>query len=773
MSGNSANTAAIVVGVDDYAQSPLEAACDDARNFADAIVRLELVPRENVTLLLSPRDRDTGDRSDGTAERDSIRRALEPLYRESEKCSRLFFYFAGHGLLAHKDAVHARTESAIMPADVKSLSSDGDKVIVLDELLERFDLNGPEEQFWFIDACRDLGYDEPSVGNIGWAAEDPVGERRQAVLWAVPKQGQAIDTGEGFSTMTQHLVTALERAVEFVEDHGRWAVTARSVHRYVQNRVAQQVKKLELWERRLMVPRLDHEEPAVEPIRFVPEPHRQTVTVHVVPEDAAPPVTEIEVGLGGGVAPFEVWPPNSNHATVELLPRVHWLDARAAGRRVRPDRYKLDVRDDPQEVTIMVDDGAAWDAKIPPDQPDAAQVFTPVRPAVPEATQRRVRGGPAGETEWPKGQLSAKADAREIAIEVSGLESPYYEIRELGELRDSLPAGPYRVDFKLGPELLSTAELSVGPGSELRVSQGGRVRERGGAALALAGIAPFSEHEIDADSFSGRPLSVVVSLEGEWREPRATVLERVRVEAGFEHATAEPLDLAHRVASRALTTAPEEPFAVVVESPDVGHIELASASLPNRATVVTLRLRSSGAIDVTHNLLRLPDRSYQNEPNPDIPYAEMVATLQSAQQLYKSGDLGEVRTGRIVDLLYGKWTDPILGCMGFYAGRRQQESFPSLMEEAVHNLAHYFGTVPDVQVVSAIALGDPTRLDQILDQGVLPLLGASTRELAARAEERGDSEHPVVQAARRISRDQPWTMILATRSAPTGVPVSA
>jgi hypothetical protein len=324
-----AASAAIVVGVDDYAQQPLEAACSDARNFAETLVRLGLVAEERLTLLLSPRAYDPESRGDGTADRDTIRAALRDFYRETRRCERLCFYFAGHGLLAHQDAVRARTQSAILPADVRDLADDGDKVIVVDELLDRFDMNGPNEQLWFIDACRDLGYWEPSVGNIGRKGEEPVGERRQAVLWAVPKQGAAIDAGEAFSTMTQHVASALEDAVEFVEDHGRFAVTMRSVHRYVKNRVAAEVEKLPLWERHLMLPRLDIEEPSVEPIMFIDDPPQRDVTIHVVPEDAAPPLTEIDPGLGVGVDPFERWPPNVNHALVRLLPRVHWLDATA------------------------------------------------------------------------------------------------------------------------------------------------------------------------------------------------------------------------------------------------------------------------------------------------------------------------------------------------------------------------------------------------------------------------------------------------------------
>jgi hypothetical protein len=248
-----------------------------------------------------------------------------------------------------------------------------------------------------------------------------------------------------------------------------------------------------------------------------------------------------------------------------------------------------------------------------------------------------------------------------------------------------------------------------------------------------------------------------------------TVLERIAVEAGDERAMLEPIELPYRHAGRALMEAPGETFAVAVESPDVGRIELASASLAGRATVVTLTLDASGAVNVTHNLLRYPDRAYPDEPAPEIPYAEMVRTLQIAQQLYKSGDLVAVHAGLIPDLLYGKWTDPVLGCTGFFAKRSvgAEADFlpPGLMEEAVRNLGRYFGVVPDVSVVRAIALDEPPLLDDLLDRRIVPLLGESVRELAAYAQARGDSDHPIVTMARRVSRDQPWAMTFAPQHA--------
>jgi hypothetical protein len=768
---NGVRCAAIVVGADDYATDPLDAACDDARLFTETIVRLGLVERDDVTLLLSPRPDDPGERGDGTADRDSIRRALEPLYRDSERCHRLYFYFAGHGLLVHKDAARARTESALMPADVTSLASDGDKLIVVDELLDRFDMNGPREQLWFIDACRNLAYEEPSVGSIGWTGEDEVGERAQAVLWAVPKLGEALEEVDGAGVMTPHLAVALETAIDYLDEHGRYAVTMRSVHRYVHQHVLEDVQDIPLHERHLMVPRLVHEEPAVTPLHFIEQPPWRTLTVHVEPDDASPPITRIEVGLGPDIPPSAVWPPNANHAIVELPPRFHWLNASAAGRRVTPGRCAVDVRDGPREVTLRVRDDGDEAPPPGPDEPVDAVVDVRQPRQVPRGELEQVRGGRRNLGPWPTGRLSAIAAAPEVAVEVTGLETPYEHVRELRTVRRTLPVGTYRVGFWLGPELLSAKEVLVTPGAELLVEPGARAEEPSPVLLALEGIAPFQQG-VEPGDYGDRPLSVVVAIDsGGWSDTTPyAVLERLTVEIhgryGEERADLQPLSHQSLVAGRALLAAPEEPFGIVVQSRDVGRVEIASASLPTRGTVLTLRLRSSGAVDATHNLLRLPGRDYPDEPPSTISYRDMVRTLQAGQQLYKSGELG-VNVEGVADLLYGKWTDPVLGCMGFYAGREVGAAavYPGLMTQAQENLERYFGDLADVKVVGALAAERPELLDELLATNIQPLLARSTRALAAHALRRGDDNHSIVATARRIATDQPWTMILATAHA--------
>jgi hypothetical protein len=84
---------AVLVGVQDYAFKPLTAPAKDARDVRDGLVAAGIFNLNETRLLV---DDGAGDDVDGPADRKTILDALEPFYN-GEACSRLFFYFSGHG----------------------------------------------------------------------------------------------------------------------------------------------------------------------------------------------------------------------------------------------------------------------------------------------------------------------------------------------------------------------------------------------------------------------------------------------------------------------------------------------------------------------------------------------------------------------------------------------------------------------------------------------------------------------------------------------------
>jgi hypothetical protein len=138
------------------------------------------------------------------------------------------------------------------------------------------------------------------------------------------------------------------------------------------------------------------------------------------------------------------------------------------------------------------------------------------------------------------------------------------------------------------------------------------------------------------------------------------------------------------------------------------------------------------------------------------------------QRLYESGELiGHDMEWRpnlslIEELLHAKWTDPILGCMAYYAWRGALEEGVEgasewMTHEAANNLLKYFGDLPDARLIAALeGLPEGPSLAHALDVGELPVLARTLRE-ATYADEQPAAglEH----WASRVAPDTPWTLL--------------
>jgi hypothetical protein len=794
-------SAAILVGVDAYAQQPLTSAVNDARAMRDVLVALGLVAAEDIRLLTAPAD----DPADLATKR-NISDALRGYYTGAARADRLFFFFAGHGMTVYMDAARSRTSSVILPVDVVDLDADGLYLISIDELVDRMRYRGPAEQLYFIDACRDLPYERhPEPGPLGWSAEPAEATRAQAVLYAVSRLGQAVGRESGRGVFTTHLVDALKGAglaLDYAEDLDTYVVTPQSIRNLVRDRVETTVSGLPLWQRRYMLPELHAPDPQLEPIREIPDPPPATLTVHIDPESVAADTT-VTVWKSRHALPAPSWPPVSNHAPVQLEPQRYTLVASSTAGTALPDRFPIDVRMLAQ-ATIRVQAGG--------DGPPAATA-EPGRPRL------RTDGPHEGRTalaESPAATVRAAAESA-VTIELVGQQPPYERHTAMGELHVQVPSGPYLVRFRLGPEVYNALELFLLPGEHAEVEptlptsplirellepdadqsavevsetigwfQAGVVE----TVLPIIGIKPFDlvgalfgrfdgvVPQVDPAGYGDRPLSVVVAIDGDgWPIPAAEVARSVSVRVTGHDGTplqaAEPVPLTGptegfgRITLR-LAPAPPGSFAVVIESAYLGALTLMAASHPARATVLTVQLGSDGAAGVTQNVLRLPGRHY-DEPGPDVPPGVMLRQLQLGQQLYRSGELAAASQYReglqgLMELFYGKWTDPILGCMAFFAwqdavAHGDDLGIPAgLAAEVGDNLLRWFGDLPDSRVVHALASAADrdAALDVLLDRDQVPVLTRAARVLAERAAVHRPGA-AVLDAVRRTV-DPTWTM---------------
>ena len=789
---------AIIVGIDEYATQPLTSAVSDAKAFAETLVKLRLVEQSEIVLL-----------TDDNATRDEIGRVLQAVYDHGAHLDRLFFYFSGHGLMAPLDAAGSVLCTALIPSDVEDLRAQGYLLINLDDLRDRLRLAGPREQFMFVDACRDLAFG-PSPGNVpdlNWpASPNPSGPANgQAVLYAVSPRGRALGVTEGMGVMTGHLVDAVGSAglaLDWSDDLGRYVVTMESVRNHVRARVREAIKDLPYWEQQYMLPELVTTDPQLTPLLEVHDPPKRPLLITVEPGEFTA-TTTVTLAQRRNPLAGPYWPPFGEAVAVE--PQRYEIVARCTTGDATADPQTVDVRERSSAVVRVKPFSLAGPAAPQPLPPSE------VGPGVARVSE----SGPwVGDMAPTTGSVFAQALEPQASIEIEGLDPPYLRRTAQAYIRVEVPPGYYRVSFRLGTELFSVTDLEVTLGADITVkptvARSPLLEELLGATAAAENIV-ISEHigpiqatvlptmlpilavkpfdrtgallgqfprlvpDLDPAEYGDRPLAVVLAVEGErWPWPIDEMLANVECschELGGRRRSIpvrlDPLPSRAGTPTRmaaGFTVPPEVSFSVNLAAPQFGRIDVAGASLPGRVTAVTAILRPDGVLDVAENILRIPGRPYP-EPIPDIPYSRFVRELQLGRKLYESGELvqaGDVGPGLLGELLHAKWTDPLMGCMAYFAWRDASEgpdAAPWAIQEAVGNLQRYFPDLPDSRTIAGME--NPSERDSIyrelLERQQVPVLARSARVLAGFAVEIGAMDATVIRWVDSLRPGATWT----------------
>jgi Caspase domain len=732
---------------------------------------------------------------------------LYRIYKSADTYDRLYFYFAGHGLLAPADAARGVMHTAIIPSDVRDLEVDADKLIDVIELVQYFQFAGPREQFFIIDACRDLRFDKdpPNLPRISWSAEpQDARQRAQAILWAVAPRGRAAGIKDGLGFMSRHLVRGLggaAAALDWSDELQSRVVTPSSVHRYVRLMVLKDLVGEQLWQRYYMTPLLESQGAEGCVLLQVDDPGQLDLTVQIEPAEAAVS-TEVWLTLRGNRLYEPTWPPHLSSEAVQVPPDRYRVRAqcRSAGTLVTSDPEIIDVRERSDVVVRVGPPTGDWpDRPIEPGPgiarsvPGHPQVFRAI-PGLPELGPLPAPPADAN--------LTLTAQERLAVADVEALDPPYTSlVDEKLPWQGRLEPGTYQVRFRLGNEVFSQTIVELKPGQIAQIEASAAVSplvedtvgwqgpgqsvfisESMGplqanilpTMLAVMGIKAFDQsgelfHQFTGvieprspEEFGDRPLSLVVAIEGAtW--PVAVQDVGGMIAAEMVDGTTKQIPLwtirSHRTSAgvmlTGLTAAPPGPFSVRLTSPLIGQLTIASASLPGRATVITAVLRPDGSSEIGQHIMRLPGRIYR-EPVVDIPYGRLLRELQLGQQLYQGGELYDLGTGNRGEFLNGvlnaKWTDPILGCMAYYAladeASRSEDPEPLLARRQLvaRNLLQYFPELPDVRIIARLELipdapsaAEPSGRVETVQ---MPVLARSVREAALMDRDRGSNVRP-------------------------------
>lgn len=248
---------AIVIGINNYWKPKwrLQGAVSDALRMRNWLLDPKgggIHTKRNIALLLSPSEASEVPpevTKYAAATKASIIEEIDLLLKRSGgKGDRLYFFYSGHGLTSR---VNLRDEEALVPSDFNDLHTD--RALGLWSIIERFQATQFSEQFFIIDACRDIPWDrEFKIG--GWpgpVARDPtLPAVEQFVLYATSPRMQAAqitEPGNERAAFTSALIDGLKgtgTAKVWDKKSERYIVKLDSLFSYVKTRLAEKKNSL-------------------------------------------------------------------------------------------------------------------------------------------------------------------------------------------------------------------------------------------------------------------------------------------------------------------------------------------------------------------------------------------------------------------------------------------------------------------------------------------------------------------------------------------------
>jgi hypothetical protein len=197
--GSSVENWALVIGIDKYwsDEAMLHGGVRDALRMREWLLDGAGggVPAEHLVLVLAPRDDDRPDLEFVEATKDKIMIAINDLLSMSGgKGERLYFFYGGHGLTARVDN---RDENALVASDFNAVNTDNS--IALRSLWEFFETTQFRDQFFFVDACRNIPWENREFEIGRWTlprARDPgLDPVQQFILYATSPGLTAAESG--------------------------------------------------------------------------------------------------------------------------------------------------------------------------------------------------------------------------------------------------------------------------------------------------------------------------------------------------------------------------------------------------------------------------------------------------------------------------------------------------------------------------------------------------------------------------------------------------
>ena len=246
---------AVVIGIDHYTKHPqwdLKGATRDALNFAEWVTKYGGVAAGDLTLLLSPQPGQIpAGVAFGTPDRLTINDTLDAYVdrRKAKGTDRFWFYYAGHGLAP---AGGGPSEGPlIVPMDTHSLKHDTIGMELFRQSMQDVE---PKEQFYLIDACRDVldvTESKTLTQRIYWDPRD-INDNKLAtqVVFLATTVGKKAKELRGQGIFSRVLLTALNGMGPKLEEPadskaGRVSLYFNSLNKFVRDVVGSELADVE------------------------------------------------------------------------------------------------------------------------------------------------------------------------------------------------------------------------------------------------------------------------------------------------------------------------------------------------------------------------------------------------------------------------------------------------------------------------------------------------------------------------------------------------
>jgi hypothetical protein len=787
---------AIVIGIDQYwkPQACLRGAVRDALNIREWMVRVDggAVPPRNLFLLLgraagSPQV-PPGVQAMNATRADIVTAIEELLVRSRGEGERFFFYFSGHGISVRKDLYE---ENATVPSDFTDLLTD--QALSLRSIQEIFKGTAFRQEFFIVDACRNLPWEEDyRISDYPRPRKPMRPVPPQWVMLATSPGTKAIEINEQ-GAFTEALLDGLKGdgpAKDWDDDAQEYVLRWDHIFTHVGQVIEQ--RALPAGEGQIQAPRKtgEHGDEDPELGRFAPEAFPDvTLDVFLEPETVASHAEVVVGHFGGDVqrkSQIDQLP-----VRFSLKPRPYGIRAIATEYRPERDYYRVDLYE-PKQVLIRLVQGRAV-----------------MRGEEREAYLTKALGGPPtpGAIEVSTSDDLARLElldsagrvlvSEEGSLQRSNLAPGYYrarlvtpEGRQVEELIELLPGETERIhlgapaapDTRLFREVLAATGITVSDQNTIEPSEmvGAVATAQLSTLLALAGAMANEAKERPPErswgeklqrlhvsalrDFVGQPavngIQVLFGIEAEDPAEAAAYLAQAQLRCWKQSDPVPVLQIQPKplrgpvgLAEYAWATDPG-PHWLSIETPGQRSIAFAVTVLSNRAALIVFQRGVDGKMDIYQYLPALvPGEVDRVDPRAGGARFPVIQRSELVQRAYLAGRLEEPGESARM-LLYAKCTEPIAGVLGGYIQLRVNPS-SELLDVASNNMVRYFGELSDSHVLRAEYLDGQGRAAEAasvfrsaLDRG-LPVMQEGLAYLLHGVADHG-IEHPQVERMRTL-----------------------